>query len=203
MILAGPKFKLFNFVGAPVRLSLLFFFLLPMVGFDITVFVSVFFAILVHEMAHAFVAHRKGYRVYGIDIDLFAGAAALDANMHQRDSMWVSLAGPASNLLLAVLALLLIPYLGVPYMTTFFNVNVFLFVFNILPIYPMDGGMAFKDFLVLNMRDRRRASEIAAMTSLTFCVFGFIAALVGGFFVMAIFFAIFFYQTLKSAGYVK
>ena len=131
MILAGPKFKLFNFVGAPVRLSLLFFLLLPMVGFDIPVFVSVFVAILVHEMAHAFVAHRKGYTVYGIDIDLFAGAAALDANMHQRDSMWISLAGPASNLLLAVLALLLIPHLGVPYMTTFFNVNVFLFVFNI------------------------------------------------------------------------
>lgn len=41
------------------------------------------------------------------------------------------------------------------------------------------------------------------MTSLTFCVFGFIAALLGGFFVMAIFFAIFFYQTSKSAGYVK
>ena len=201
MILAGPKFKLFNFVGAPVRLSLLFFFLLPIVGFDIPTFVSVFVAILVHEMAHAFVAHRKGYIVYGIDIDLFAGAAALDANMHQRDSMHVSLAGPLSNLFLAGLAMVLIPYF--PHMGTFLGVNVFLFVFNILPIYPMDGGMAFRDFLMLRMRDRRRAVEIAAITSLVFCVFGFIAAMFGGFLIMAIFFAIFFYQTLKSAGYVK
>ena len=201
MILAGPKFKLFNFVGAPVRLSLLFFFLLPMVGFDVPTFVSVFVAILVHEMAHAFVAHRKGYTVYGIDIDLFAGAAALDANMHQRDSMHVSLAGPLSNLFLVGLALVLVPH--VPYMSTFFAVNAFLFVFNMLPIYPMDGGMAFKDFLMLRMRDRRRAVEIAAMTSLTFCVFGLIAALLTGYFIMAIFFAIFFYQTLRSAGYVK
>ena len=28
MILDGPKFKIFNFVGAPVKLSLLFFFLI-------------------------------------------------------------------------------------------------------------------------------------------------------------------------------
>lgn len=201
MILAGPKFKLFNFVGAPVRLSLLFFLLLPIVHFKVETFLSVFVAILVHEMAHALVAHRKGYTVYGIDIDLFAGAAALDANMHQRDSMHVSLAGPLSNLIMVCLSLVLIPY--VPYMTTFFEVNLFLFVFNMLPIYPMDGGMAFKDFLMLRMRDRRRAVEIAAMTSLTFCVFGFIASLLAGSLLLAIFFAIFFYQTVKSAGCVK
>jgi stage IV sporulation protein FB len=203
MILDGPKFKIFTFVGAPVRLSLLFFLLLPMVGFDMTMFISIFIAILIHEMAHAFVARKKGYTVYGIDLDLFAGAASLDANMHQRDSMWVSLAGPASNLILAVLSLLLLPQLPSlqPFLHTFFGVNVFLFVFNMLPIYPMDGGMAFSDFLMLNMRNRRLAADIANKTSLTFCVLGFVAALLLQYFIMAIFFGIFFYQTYKRAGY--
>ena len=51
MILDGPKFQMFTFLGAPVKLSLLFLLLLPMVGFDITLFVSIFIAVLVHEMA--------------------------------------------------------------------------------------------------------------------------------------------------------
>lgn len=203
MILDGPKFKIFNFLGAPVRLSLFFFILLPVVGFDITVFLSVFVAVLVHEMAHAYVANLKGYRVYGIDVDLFAGAASIDANIHQRDSMWVSLAGPASNLLLAGVAFLLAPYLGTEITSIFVGINLFLAVFNLLPIWPMDGGMAFRDFLMLNMRDRSKAARIADNTSLVFCVFGFIAAGMGGFFIMCVFFAIFFYQTLKRAGYVK
>lgn len=201
MILDGPKFKIFNFVGAPVKLSLLFFFLLPMVGFDIKLFVSIFVAVLVHEMAHAFVADKKGYRVYGIYIDLFAGAASIDANIHQRDSLWISLAGPISNILLAAIALPFAPNFS--FIPTFIAVNIFLFIFNILPIYPMDGGMAFRDLLMLKMRDRRRAAEIAAITSLTFCVFGFIVVLLLKEFILAIFFAIFFYQTCKNAGYIR
>jgi len=201
MILDGPKFKIFNFVGAPVRLSLLFFLLLPMLGFDITMFVSIFVAVLVHEMAHALVARFKGYNVYGIDIDLFAGAASVDSNMHQRDSLWVSLAGPISNILLALIAFPFVPYFS--FMSTFIAVNIFLFIFNILPIYPMDGGMAFRDLLMLNMRDRRKAADIANKTSLTFCVLGFVAVLLLNQFIMAIFFAIFFYQTCKNAGYVR
>lgn len=203
MILDGTKFKIFNFLGAPVRLSLFFFILLPVVDFDITVFLSIFVAVLVHEMAHAYVANLKGYRVYGIDVDLFAGAASIDANIHQRDSMWVSLAGPASNLLLAVLGLFLLPYVGNDIATTFVSINIFLAVFNLLPIHPMDGGMAFRDFLMINMRDRSKAARIADNTSLVFCVFGFIAAGIGGFFIMCVFFAIFFYQTCKRAGYMK
>ena len=201
MILDGPKFKMFTFLGAPVRLSILFFLLLPMVGFDITLFVSIFIAVLVHEMAHAFVANKKGYRVYGIDIDLFAGAASIDANMHQRDSLWVSLAGPISNILLVLIALPLA--IQFPFMSTFIAVNIFLFIFNMLPIYPMDGGMAFRDILMLNMRDRRKAAYIANMTSLSFCVLGFVVVLLLQKYILAIFFAIFFYQTCKNAGYVK
>lgn len=195
------KFKLFNFLGAPVRLSLLFFLFLPMVGFDIATFISVFIAVLIHEMAHAYVADRKGYSFNGIDIDLFFGSASIDMNMHQRDSMWVALAGPISNLVLIIISIFLIPVF--PPITTFASVNLVLFIFNILPIYPLDGGRAFRDFLMLNMRNRKRASEIASITSLTLCVFGFIYSLLSGSFIMAIFFGLFFYQTCKNEGYIK
>jgi hypothetical protein len=62
--------KLFTFRGVPVTLSLWFFLLLPMVHFQFDVFISAFIAILIHEMAHTFMAQHLGYGAYGISIGL-------------------------------------------------------------------------------------------------------------------------------------
>ena len=94
------SFKLFNFQGAPVYLSFWFFLLFLLFSIETTV--GIFISVLIHEMAHAWMANRKGYNVYGITIDAFSGAAAIDANMHDRDSIPITAAGPISTLILAV-----------------------------------------------------------------------------------------------------
>jgi len=86
------QFKLFDFQGTPVTVSIWFLLLLPLTGFNINLFVSAFIAILVHEMAHAFVASRYHYRVYGINIGLFAGSASIDSNIAQRDYITITTA---------------------------------------------------------------------------------------------------------------
>jgi Zn-dependent protease len=67
--------------------------------------------------------------------------------------MWVSLAGPASNLMLAILAAiplrmgLITPFTGTsgllpsPYsfMLQFIAINLLLMVFNLIPLAPLDG----------------------------------------------------------------
>jgi stage IV sporulation protein FB len=188
--------KLFTFRGVPVTLSLWFFLLLPMVHFQFDVFISAFIAILIHEMAHTFMAQHLGYGAYGISIGLFAGQAQVDSNMHTRDNIKVVAAGPLSNLILAIIGLIL----GVE---VFFTVNFFLFIFNILPIYPMDGGHICKDLLMLNMRNRRKAFELSMGISLVTSVFLLIFGMLSGSIMISIFACIFGYYALKELGYIK
>ncbi len=73
----------------------------------------------------------------------------------RRDFMWIALAGPASNLLLAIVASLLLralPLLPVSlgglsviepllqFTYGFFRVNILLALFNLIPVPPLDGS---------------------------------------------------------------
>jgi Zn-dependent protease len=78
---------------------------------------------------------------------------------HRLDLFWVSLAGPASNVLLAILAAILLGFTLVymhghsasnaimELLKTFVRINLFLAVFNLIPIHPLDGGKIIEPFL--------------------------------------------------------
>jgi Zn-dependent protease len=172
------SFKLFNFLGAPVEISLWFFILFFITSVNVTI--SIFLSVLVHEMAHAWVAHRKGWQVFGIKLDIFFGTASVDMSMPEKDSIPVVAAGPISNLVFAIVLLLLTVFLNsigvvntslIQFLETLLTINIVLFIFNLLPIFPMDGGRLVKDFLVMKMKSNRLlARKIAASISLMFSV---------------------------------
>ena len=197
------QFKLFNFQGTPVTVSIWFLLLLPLTGFNINLFISAFIAILVHEMAHAFVANRYNYRVYGINVGLFAGSASIDSNMAQRDSIPITAAGPISNLLLFAIATFAQYFVVNDFITMFASINLIFFIFNILPIYPMDGGHILKDFLMLNMRDRWKGARIAAIVSLITASLLLIYCIMIVNLIMCIFSGLFVYYALKELEIIK
>lgn len=202
------SFKLFDFAGAPVNISLWFFLLFLFVPFSYVI--AIFISVLIHELAHAYVADRKGWQVYEIRVDLFTGSASVDTNIPERDSIPVVAAGPLSNLALAVSSIFLYAIFGQTspmfgdFMNDFFIVNLFMFLFNILPIYPMDGGRILKDFLFLKMRSNRAlARRIAGGVSLIFSV-GLLAYSISiSAFLMGIFSALFIYAALVELDVIR
>jgi Zn-dependent protease len=202
------SFKLFDFVGAPVELSLWFFLLF--LWLPVSWVVAIFGSVLIHELAHAYVANKRGWQVYGIKVDLFTGSAAVDTNIPERDAIPVVAAGPLSNLLLAIICIPLYIIFGETspifghFLNDLFVINIFMFVFNILPIYPMDGGRLLKDFLFLKMRSNRRlAKKIAGGVSLVFSTALLVYSISTFSFIMMLFSALFIYYALVELEIVN
>lgn len=202
------SFKLFDFVGAPVELSIWFFilFLFAPVSWVVAIFISV----LIHELSHAYIADRKGWRVYGIRVDLFTGSASVDTNIPEKDSIPVVAAGPISNLLLMLVSVPLYmlfqetsPLIG-KFLLDLSVVNLFMFLFNILPIYPMDGGRLLKDFLFLKMRNNRSlAKKISGYVSLFFSTALLLYSISISAVVLTMFSALFIYTSLREVDIIK
>lgn len=195
------SFKLFNFVGSPVELSYWFFLLFLIL--PVPTVIAVFISILIHELSHAYVADRLGWMVSGIKIDLFTGSAAIDTNIHEKDSIPVVAAGPLSNLALAIVSIFIGVFFPYNFLVTMVVVNILLFLFNILPIYPMDGGRILRDTLYLKLKNRRKSVRISAVVSLITTALVLFYAISTFSVILIIFCLLFGYMALKDLDFVK
>ena len=197
------ELKLFTFQGSPVYLKL--WFLLLFAWISPTIVVALFTSVLIHELAHAFVANRLGYRVRQIYVDIFNGAAEIDLDhCPERDLIRIVAAGPLINFFLAMLSLLLYPYTGFEFILDVFIVNILLSIFNIIPIFPMDGGRILRAFLMMKMKSNRRlAKRISDWVSLSFSILLLIYSLFSLSYLLAIFTVFFIYIALKELEFVK
>jgi len=177
--MANFSYTVTNVMGIPIRLNisiLLMIFLLVRdfgTSMGIALGIGLIISICLHELAHSYVAIKKGCRVISIDLMLIGGAARM-ASMPEKpmDEFQMAIVGPAMS---AVIGLAL--YLGIPdslltstpYPLPFILIvlkytgviNIGLAVFNLLPAFPMDGGRIFRSLLAHKM-GRLKATFIAA-----------------------------------------
>ena len=100
------SFKLFDFMGTPVYLRYWFFLFLL---FGVNTFVTFFIAVLVHELAHTYVARKFNLPVSSVVLDFLAGSAGIDTTYTPYgQTILIAVAGPVSNLLLSGLGWLVL-----------------------------------------------------------------------------------------------
>ena len=118
-------------------------------------FLLVGLAFILHELAHKFVAQLLGisavFRTYGLGLLLavatsflgllFAAPGAVEIGAVRRKAhlLAIAAAGPITNILIAMLASLWNSPLAAP----LFTLNVWVALFNLLPIPPLDGYKIF------------------------------------------------------------
>jgi len=193
----------FRLFGVPIRLHFTFLLLLVFLlfigigerqsGASTAIYVLALFAsVLLHELGHALVARRFGIRTVEIVMFPIGGVSRPDRPPNSRDELWIALAGPAVNFLIAgaialwawqrnefaPISTLLQPTdanlaqrIGVG--------NLVLALVNLAPAYPMDGGRILRP-LLSRWRPEDEATRIAAATGQALAValglFGLLSA---------------------------
>lgn len=181
------SFSLGRLLGSELRVHVTFFLLLAWVGFaaysnggwrvaiDNILFVLALFAcVIAHEFGHALMARRYGIRTPDITLLPIGGLARLERMPEKpMQEVWVALAGPAVNVVIWAVLVILGAGLRVDTLAQLEStqadllsrlafVNLLLAAFNMIPAFPMDGGRVFRALLCLKM-DRVKATRIAAV----------------------------------------
>jgi len=135
----------------------------------------IFGCVLLHELGHSLTARHFGIETRSITLSPIGGVAALDRSPKRwQAELWITIAGPAVNFviaaLLAPLVLLAAPFspmIAEPFSTfgnflfMLFLANLILGAFNLLPAFPMDGGRILRALLASG-GDRVGATDTAA-----------------------------------------
>ena len=221
---SGGSIDAITVFGVPVRVHFTFILLLIFLLFigigghqsgamTALYILALFASVLLHELGHTLVARHYGIRTLEIVMYPIGGVSRPERQPDAREELPIALAGPLVNFFIAaVLAgwvasqggFVALQKLVEP---TDANLaerialgNLLLFLFNLLPAYPMDGGRILRSLLALRL-PLDQATRIAAGAGQTLAILMGLGALLWGNF-MLMFVALFVYLGAFQEGTV-
>jgi len=156
----------------------------------ISVAILLFVCVLLHELGHSIVAKKHGTNIQGITLFLFGGVSSLEEiPRNPKVEFKMALAGPSISLLIGSILIIFYeilktnipldnPYLRLLWLMGY--INIVLFIFNLIPAFPMDGGRVLRAVLAGKM-PYKKATSIAANVGKMFAIFmGIIGLIIPG-----------------------
>lgn len=198
------SFKLGRFLGIDVFVHFTFVLLLGFIGIahwvvgqsvasalsGLLFFVCLFACVLLHEYGHALMARRFGIGTQDITLLPIGGVARLERMPDKPvQELWVALAGPAVNVVIAGLLAIWLSVTGTwqplnslgiaegNLLERILVANVFLVLFNMLPAFPMDGGRVVRALLAMRLEyshATRIAANLGKGMAVLFALFGLV-----------------------------
>jgi len=151
------------------------------------------FSIVWHELAHSRMAIHYGLRPRKITLFLFGGAAEFEKEEFKspKEEFFISVVGPISSLVFAGICYglaLILEAINFPTGLVYFKlatilslswltvINFVLAVFNLFPVFPMDGGRVLRAVIWKFNHDIVKATKISVKLAK---IFGVILVLIG------------------------
>ena len=147
----------------------LIYFVLAWIGGYLKWYLSTLLIVCLHEICHLLMAYYFDFEIDKVEILPFGAYLSLnDFYFHPiREEICVVLAGPCSHLLIYGLILALSSGVYQEYLLT---MNIMVFVFNLVPIYPMDGGRII-GLILQSVMDLKKALYLTLKISVfVFCI---------------------------------
>lgn len=149
---------------------------------------TIFACVVLHELGHALAARKFGIPTRDITLLPIGGVARLERMPEKpAQELWVALAGPLVNVVIASILFIGLLFTGSlqpltnlsvsegNFLERVMVVNVSLVLFNLIPAFPMDGGRVVRALLAIRL-EYSQATRIAAAIGQTIA---FIMGIVG------------------------
>ncbi len=187
------SFKLVTVLGIPVEINYSWFIIFGLVSYTLSVFVFpatspqlnpmiywimgiatallLFLCLLLHELAHSWVAVSNNLPILSITLFIFGGVAQMSDEPQNPDlELKMAAAGPLVSLLLGGfflgVSLLLYRFAALRAFASISDylviLNLSVAVFNLFPGFPLDGGRILRSLIWKATGDLRQATRIAS-----------------------------------------
>ena len=182
----GGTIRLFKFAGIQVYLHFSWFLvaayelthrtnLYEARTFAIIEYLALFAIVLLHEFGHALACRQTGGSADQIVLWPLGGIAFVNPPRRPGAMLWSIAAGPLVNVILAPILLVAVLIVGMPesveasdlsrLLWNVWQINLVLLIFNMLPVYPLDGGQILRSLLWFPLGEIR-SLQIASVIGL-------------------------------------
>jgi Zn-dependent protease len=126
--------------------------------FGVLEYLTLFLLVLIHEFGHQLACRSVGGKTNDIVLWFLGGVAYVSPPQRPGAQLWSIAAGPLVNVfLIPILSVLVFisSHLGWPdthldvyhFIHNVWGINIVLLVFNMMPVYPLDGGQILRSLL--------------------------------------------------------
>lgn len=173
------RLKLFIEIDYSFIIMLALFILLDNVGFYLIYLLFLIF----HELTHLLVAKKLGYLPSKLKLTAFGASLEGFDDFLLEDEMKIVLSGPIFNLFVVILCYLSFWFYPetYSYLNNILSANLTIFLFNMLPIFPLDAGRLIL-CLFSKKVGRTKAVLIVKKISFVLIIFMFFISIVSFFF---------------------
>jgi Zn-dependent protease len=201
--------KIGNIMGIPIKLDTSFLLALPISAYFFAInsqpsgfaevepsivryalsalsAIFLFASVLLHELAHSYLAKRYGANIYSITLLLFGGVASMEIPQKPGQEAKIAFAGPLTSIIIGIICLFTYSYIISPNFALsqssisliiwiIGSMNLLLGIFNLLPAFPMDGGRILRSFFARKMsyvKATHSAASIGKFLAILMAIFG-------------------------------
>lgn len=162
-----------------IDLKIIFLLCLFFLTRQINIYLCMMFFALLHECAHILLGSLLGFKITQIELIPLGFSTQMIANVEDYNKkigrsnlvelkkVFVVLAGPMLNLILIIVMCMIKKFMEIDIFYIYIYSNFILFLFNILPIYPLDGGRILKSVLKINfgLKKSEKITKIVTKTT--------------------------------------
>ena len=158
-----------------IDLKILIFLIIFYFTNQLSIYLIIMLFSLLHEVGHIIVGLILKTKPEKLEIMPFGVSVTFDTNNKNIKEILVALAGPITSLILAILALK-IDFKYIPKNVSIYS-NLLILFFNLIPIYPLDGGRIIKGILHTRLDSQKTDYIIDKISYTTMIIFTMLSSI--------------------------